>query len=687
MSAILRCHEHISRLYRARDGPRREVRIAEFKKVNVNIPSRTSYKGSYGKKFWAKFTKCEVSKRPESWISSSKLRELADEILYEDRREVEKAAKILEDGADLGCKGSARLPTRQRNAESCYEFGERVLDSLEDWLQQGIAAGPLTKKEVKHHLGPDYTVNPISVRLKPNGKARIIVNMSAPHVKDKKKLDLASGIPSSVNSGIDKEDWPAYMAGTKEVLELIHLKGQGCKFCKSDWTSAYKHIFVRTEDLHLQVLEIGGRYFVEKALVFGCVSSPGIYDFVAKLVIKLAAARVGTAPADILQCLDDVVMVAHKDSKDCEEFYLSYRQTCEEVGVRLAPEGDKDKAFPPTSEGTILGIEYDTEAWKWRMPEAKASYMLETLYKVIDGTPVTNEEILKLVGRLQHYHRLVEGGKQERMWLTCLGDSLGSPARLVEPCPVAVSQARWWAINIPSSLEWSAIPDPRELFPSQYVSLFPDAAGGSDTDIKLGFGGCVWLEEDPLPWCYLAWSELIRTNRKNRDGVAFARKLSTLEAVAALGLLASEPALLKNKAVRIFSDNQGFVTAYRKAYTPDPYLMTAVMAINNVARGLNINLDVQWSPRRSGVGEEIADDLSKGKLLGLADRVKTRMRTNPSYIPKTLVTWLEHPTASRVLGQAMLDEMSHYVEVLRWNLEEISEVQVVTRRGRRRREE
>ena len=67
----------------------------------------------------------------------------------------------------------------------------------------------------------------------------------------------------------------------------------------------------------------------------------------------------------------------------------------------------------------------------------------------------------------------------------------------------------------------------------------------------------------------------------------------------------------------------------------------------------------------------------------MADRV----RTNPSYIPKTLVTWQEHPTASRVLGQAMLDEMSHYVEVLRWNLEEISEVQVVTRRGRRKRDE
>ena len=601
--------------------------------------------------------------------------------------EVEKAAGILDNGADLGCMGSARLPTKQRNAESCYEFGERVLDSLEDWLQQGIAAGPMTKKEVRHHLGADYTVNPISVRLKPNGKARIIVNMSAPHVKDKEKLDLSSGVPTSVNSGISKEAWPANMAGTKEVLELLHLKGQGCKFCKSDWTSAYKHIFVRTKDLCLQVLEIGGRYFVEKALVFGCVSSPGIYDFIAKLVIKLAAARVGTSLGDILQCLDDVVHIAHRDSTDCEEFYLSYRQTCEEVGVRLAPEGDKDKAFPPTCEGTILGIEYNTEAWKWRMPEAKASYMLETLYKITDGLPVTNEEVLKLVGRLQHYHKLVPGGKQERMWLTTLGDSLGLPSRVVEPCSVTVSQARWWAINIPSSLEWSSIPDPRKFFPSRYVSLFPDAAGGSDTDIKLGFGGCIWLEEEPLPWCYLAWSELIRTNRKNRDGVAFARKLSTLEAVAALGLLASEPALLKNKAIRIFSDNQGFVTAHKKSYTPDPYLMTAVMAINNVARGLNINLDVQWSPRRSGVGEEIADDLSKGKILGLADRVGTEMRTNPSFIPKTLVTWLEHPTASRVLGQAMLDEMSHYVEVLRWNLEEISEVQVVTRRGRRKRDE
>ena len=168
----------------------------------------------------------------------------------------------------------------------------------------------------------------------------------------------------------------------------------------------------------------------------------------------------------------------------------------------------------------------------------------------------------------------------------------------------------------------------------------------------------------------------------NRDGTRFAHKLSTLEAVAALGLLSSEPALLMNKAVRIFSDNQGFVTAFRKAYTPDVYLQTAVMALNNVARGLNIRLDVVWSPRRSGPGEEIADDLSKGNFSNLHGIA--RMKVGPSYIPRTLCVWLEHPTASRVLGQAMLDEISHYCEVLRWNLEEISEVSVITWSGKRR---
>ena len=322
-------------------------------KKNTNIPTRKSYKGNFEDNFWNNFTRRQLVKKPESWISGEKLRGLAKRLNYQNQAKVDKVAETLRKGADLGCVGSARLGTSMRNSPSAYEYGERLLDALEDWLKDDLAAGPFTKAELsKVFEGEEVKVNPMAVRLKPNGKARIIIDMSSPHLG---KVDLTDNTPSSVNSGIDKEKFPAKMAGTKDVVEVFYNHGVGCVFCKADWTAAYKHVHVRPEDLKLQVIEIGGRYFVEKALVFGCTSSPGIYDEGAKVVIDLAATEAETDKKAVLQCLDDVVAVGRKGDNNCLRFYNTYRRTCEEVGVVLAPEGDKDKAFPPDTIGTILG--------------------------------------------------------------------------------------------------------------------------------------------------------------------------------------------------------------------------------------------------------------------------------------------------------------------------------------------
>ena len=54
--------------------------------------------------------------------------------------------------------------------------------------------------------------------------------------------------------------------------------GRNCLMTKADWSDAYKHIRVRKEDRILQWFSWMGWFFVELALVFGTVSSPGIYD-------------------------------------------------------------------------------------------------------------------------------------------------------------------------------------------------------------------------------------------------------------------------------------------------------------------------------------------------------------------------------------------------------------------------
>lgn len=498
------------------------VIIKEFKKKFTNIPTRSNYSGEFENSFWQKVKKNPIKLTPESWINPDSLVEVAREVGYDDWDNLQAIRETLVNGG----RGRAREGTKGKNSNSVNQYGDRLMDSLQQWLIDDLACGPLTQEEVEEHWRlEDITVNPMSVSLKPNGKARIVVDMSHPYFDTEKNPN----IPASVNSEIRKEEFPATMATTKDVLSLLYWVGRTGVIAKADWNAAYKHIQVRREDLHLQFLQLGGRYFLERALVFGCCSSPGIYDRQAKLIIKLAILLAVVATLNALQCLDDVVYIA--EPGPCLAFYQAYREVCSRVGVSLASEEDPDKAFPPSSSGAVLGLEYNVKEWLWKIPDNKFSYVMETLFDIVEGKTITMERCQALVGRLNHYALVVPGGKWERGWLQKLVDNKAPKQMKVRPNSLAVSQAEWWRINIANTADWTSIPDIRPQTPATNLEIYPDAAGGSDTNLRLGLGGCVWAGAT-IHWVYFNWPDMIRTNKRNKEGDKLARKLSMLEAMA-----------------------------------------------------------------------------------------------------------------------------------------------------------
>ena len=102
-------------------------------------------------------------------------------------------------------------------------------------------------------------INSLSARGEGNDSSqvlRIILDLSAPHLKEwEEKL----GVPGSVNSGIDKKKYSCSMADTEEILRVLHRLGKDVEFTKVDWTSAYKHLGVKKEDLVLQCIQWGGK--------------------------------------------------------------------------------------------------------------------------------------------------------------------------------------------------------------------------------------------------------------------------------------------------------------------------------------------------------------------------------------------------------------------------------------------
>ena len=164
-----------------------------------------------------------------SWICPKALEDEALQLGYrDDEGRLKRTLDRLQNGADIGCRGVARLATRVRNAPLAYEFGDRVMDSIQGWVRDELCFGPLKPEEMPFG---DYTVNPIVVKIKPTGAARVCINMSAPYGKPGDNPEA----PQAVNSGVDKTFFPASMGSTKSFAISLVKAGCPAEMTKIDW--------------------------------------------------------------------------------------------------------------------------------------------------------------------------------------------------------------------------------------------------------------------------------------------------------------------------------------------------------------------------------------------------------------------------------------------------------------------
>ena len=108
----------------------------------------------------------------------------------------------------------------------------------------------------------------------------------------------------SVNAAINDE-LEVVMTSIKRWTGVLHWVGCPAEACKNDWNCAYKHMGVVEEDHVLQVIEWGGRFFIETQLVFGCKSSPFFYNEVARLLIMITQLDVRMDARLSVQQIDD----------------------------------------------------------------------------------------------------------------------------------------------------------------------------------------------------------------------------------------------------------------------------------------------------------------------------------------------------------------------------------------------
>jgi len=555
----------------------------------------------------------------------------------------------IQEGANIGCRGEYRNASVSKNTSDAYKFGAQVSDAIASWIKKGFVRGPVELAAVPAAA----KINGIMCRPKPDGSVRVILNLSAPE-------------GFSVNDGICSDEFPAIMSSTKKWLSVLEAVGRGCEIMKIDWSDAYKHIPVRREDLKLQWFQWLGKAFQELCLIFGASSSVGIFDQVAKLVLAIVLVFCKFPAEWVCQHLDDVCAAAPKGSDLLRRFERTYRKVAEQVGVKLAPTDDPEKAFSACTEGTVLGVHYNTEKWTWSIPQDKLIRLVKQIEAVMSADKIKQKEMQSLAGRILHYAPLIPTGRFNLDHIIRASHQTTARYAWVEVSADLKRQLNFWKVLACVCHTDMKIPEPEERLPSWAKDVYTDAAGGSLDSVGRGCG-IVAGEK----WAYVQWPRKVNCGVKAEDGKKLGRKLSALELVGPLIAVAANPEEFRGQAVKIWVDNYGSVQIWKKGYSTQCELSTTlVKAIATVAASIGCKLSIMKIRRCSSTGAEMADKLSKAEFKefwDLADKHSWQLLLEPMTIPACILAWVADPKRNENLGQEILEEIGQKHMILGYN--------------------
>ena len=486
----------------------------------------------FPKSFWPTWPENKLGEGVSSWISAQKVKQRAERSNFPKRDWIKKTCEDLTNGVKLGFRGAGRLPAEGANLKSFELAGARACDTVAAWVAQGLVCGPLLREELPDNI----RVSPAGSADKPNGRSRVTVDMSWPHLTDPDIWSTTT--PCSPNDSVDKSLYHTSSVTTADVVRELRREGTQGYVCKLDWTDAYKHIPVSPEDRALQVFRIGDRYFLDKNLSFGGTTSPPLYDNPAELVTQMAHWEAKVKRHNSLRILDDLIGLGTKE--DLSRLYNTTVDLCQDIGVRLADPSDPDKAFAPQQEGTILGIQYHIPTWSWRLASEKGDKILTLLFDLLENDQVRNDQLKKLLGKMNHYSTIFSAKFERSFIQKCHQDSKQGHC-MMEITSNAKSQAGFWIRAIHAASIHNIIPPHKLITSPSPLELHGDAAGG----LSGGYGAVATLPSGETYWTRGMWEGAMKTNKK------LLGKLTFLEALASLNALLMCPDKLRNKHVQV----------------------------------------------------------------------------------------------------------------------------------------
>ena len=522
------------------------------------------------------------------FVNISRFKQLLSD--YPDQRLVSSIVNGFQFGFDLGFRGKL-TETFPKNNKSAMLHKEGLSESIRKEITRQHTAGPFAFPPF-----PITHVSPLGAAPEPDGSVRLIMDLSQP-----------KGL--SVNEFISKEEFPCKYTPFDAATRLIRLTGKGCYLTKVDIKHAYRLLPVRPEDWPLLVYQWEGQYCVDLKLPFGCTSSASIFNDFADLVCWIINNKFDLVT---IHYSDDYLTISPANLS----LALTQKQTILHTFRDLNIPVSEDKTMGPATSLPYLGIQLDTVAMIMAVPDDKLQATLTMLPKWIGRKTATKQQLLSLIGKLNHISIVVRPGRLFLRRLIDLSTTVNELRHHINLNREARKDIQWWMDWLPTWNSSSIIPQIKSILSSD-LCLYTDASG-------MGLGAVFYND-----WIQAGWDEF----HANLD-------VDVQELFAILAAAYTWGHKWKGQRIIFLTDNEPITCIWDKGSTPTPALMTLVRKLFLIAVQNQFSVAFKHIP---GKLNPIADALSRFQVERFR-ALKPGAAASPKEIPKEIWTLLTQPT-------------------------------------------
>jgi len=308
---------------------------------------------------------------------------------YEHRHIVD----YLEFGWPINIQSESYIPPsvlHPRNHKSATLYASHVDQFISEECQHDAIAGPFATNPFPF---PVATLPLQTVEKRNSDKRRVVVDCSFPYGHS-----LNEAVPNDTYLGDTVQlTYPSVDTMTQMILN----KGAGCLIYKTDLSRAYRQLPVDPKDYKYLCYRWRGAFYVDTRLVFGLRSSAYVCQTTTSAVTFIQKEK----GYDVCNYLDDFGGAEVPEVADTA--FADLQSTLASLGL----DESEQKAVPPTTCMTFLGIEFDTVSMTRRVPQFRLEEIRLLINSWLNKKKATRRELQSLIGKLVFVSSCVPPGR------------------------------------------------------------------------------------------------------------------------------------------------------------------------------------------------------------------------------------------------------------------------------------